>query len=88
MKRLLILLPVFLLLVGCLSTPVKRNFPEVPPSLKTGCKTLKEVSPTDKLSEVLIIVTDNYSRFHECEIKVETWIEWYTKQKEIFDSVK
>jgi hypothetical protein len=40
--RLLLILPV-LLLTGCLvSTPVKRNFPEVPKELMEACPDLKE----------------------------------------------
>lgn len=88
MKRLLTLLPV-ILLAGCLATPVKRNFPEVPQELVTACPDLKNVPPgTDKLSEVLPVVVDNYSQYHECRIKVDMWVEWYKSQKEIFESVK
>lgn len=88
MKKLLFLVPV-LLLSGCLTTtPVKRNFPEVPKELMEACPDLKLVEQTDKLSDVLKVVTDNYSQYHECRIKVDTWIEWYKTQKQIFDSVK
>jgi len=88
MKKLLLLLPVFLL-CGCLTTtPVKRNFPEVPKELMEACPDLKQVQDTEKLSEVIKVVTDNYSDYHECRVKVDTWIEWYKTQKQIFDSVK
>jgi len=87
MKKLLLLLPVFLL-AGCLTTPVKRNFPEVPKELMEACPDLKQVQDTEKLSEVIKVVTDNYSDYHECRVKVDTWIEWYKTQKQIFDSVK
>ena len=77
------------LLAGCLATPVKRNFPSVPDELLVACPELKEVKEgTTKLSEVLLVVTDNYSEYHECRIKADGWIEWYKSQKEIFDSVK
>ena len=86
--KILILLPV-LLLAGCLSTaPVKRNFPEVPKDLMESCPDLKTTQPTEKLSEVLKVVVDNYGQYHECRIKVEAWVEWYNKQQEIFNSVK
>jgi hypothetical protein len=86
MKKLLILL---LLLSGCsTSVPVTRNFTNLPPSLEKPCDSLQEVKPTDKLSDVLLVVTDNYSLYHECRIKVETWQDWYKKNKEIFESVK
>ena len=88
MKRLLLLIPA-LLLTGCLTTPVKRNFPEIPDDLKTACPELKTVDEgTTKLSEVLKVVTANYGQYQECQIKVDSWIEWYKTQKQIFDSVK
>lgn len=87
MKRLLILT---LLLAGCSTTvPVKRNFPSVPDELIVACPELKEVAEgTTKLSEVLVVVTDNYASYKECQIKVDLWVEWYKTQKKIFDEVK
>ena len=76
------------LLVGCTSVPVARKFPQIPDSLSKSCAPLKEVSATDRLSEVLLVITDNYASYHECEIKVELWNKWYREQKEIFDGVK
>jgi hypothetical protein len=88
MKSLLLIIPA-ILLTGCLtSTPVKRNFPEVPKDLMEACPDLKTVPDTEKFSEVLKVVTDNYSQYQECRIKVDTWIEWYKTQKQIFESVK
>lgn len=85
MKLATILLTI--LLTGCI-TPVARNFPAIPESLKTKCEDLIDVPQTDKLSVVLSIVTKNYSQYQECIIKVDTWLEWYSEQKQIFDSVK
>jgi len=89
MKKLLLLIPVFML-SGCLvTTPVKRNFPEVPEELKVACPDLKEIDPnTNKLSEVISTVSANYGQYQECKVKVDTWVEWYKTQKEIFESVK
>ena len=87
MKKLLLIVPV-LLLAGCLATPVKRSFPEVPEELKVACPDLNLLEPTTKLSEVVSVVTKNYGQYQECQIKVDTWIEWYKTQKEIFESVK
>lgn len=86
MKKLLICL----LLAGCSTTvPVKRNFPDIPQVLKKPCSELKEVEEgTVKLSDVLAVVTDNYSQYHECKITVNAWIEWYDQQKKIFEEVK
>lgn len=77
-----------LLLAGCLNTPVQRSFPEVPEELKVACPDLNLLEPTTKLSEVISVVTKNYGQYQECQIKVDTWIEWYKTQKEIFESVK
>jgi hypothetical protein len=87
MKILVLLIPI-IMLAGCLATPVKRNFPEVPKELMESCPDLKTTEQTEKLSEVLKVVVDNYGQYHECKIKVDTWMEWYKIQKQIFDSVK
>lgn len=87
MKKLLPLV-IVILLVGCSSTPVKRNFPEVSQELLQACPDLKQINSTEKLSEVLKTVVDNYGQYHECKIKADTWIEWYNAQKKIFESVK
>jgi len=87
MKKLLLIIPV-LLLSGCLVTPVKRTFPDVPEELKVACPDLQKHESTTKLSEVVAVVTKNYGQYQECQIKVDTWIEWYKSQKEIFESVK
>ena len=87
MRKLLLLIPV-LLLSGCLATPVKRTFPDVPEDLKVACPDLIMLEPTTKLSEVVSVVVKNYGQYQECQIKVDSWVEWYKTQKEIFESVK
>jgi hypothetical protein len=88
MKKILALVPI-LLLTGCLSAPVKRSFPDVPVSLLNACPVLEQVDPdTTKLSEVIRVVTDNYTQYHECRIKLDGWIEWYKTQRSIFEEVK
>ena len=88
MKKLIFVLP--LLLSGCfMAIPVKQNFPEIPKELKESCPDLLLVDiNTTKLSDVVGVVSSNYSQYHECRVKVDTWIEWYNKQKEIYESVK
>lgn len=89
MKRLLILIP-FVLLTGCLEdVPVTAKWPDVPANLKLACPGLQEVKEgTTKLSEVLEVVADNYSEYHECQVKVDAWIEWYNAQKKINEGIK
>lgn len=84
MKHTIIALAI--LLTGCVSVPVERNFPDAPPEIKQNCPKLEAV-PTDttRLSEVLVVVTNNYALYHECALKVETWNDWYKSQKKIFE---
>jgi len=86
MKNIFLLIPI-ILLTGCLSAvPVKRNFPEIPEELKTACPNLKTVEEgTTQLSKVISVVSENYGSYHECKIKVDSWLEWYETQKTIFD---
>ena len=87
MRIAILLLP--LLLTGCLTTPAIVAFPEVPSELLIACPDLKLVEPgTTKLSEVVGIVAGNYGQYQECQIKVDTWIEWYNSQQKIFNNIK
>lgn len=87
MKQLIVILSVAL--TACTTVPVKRSFPEVPRELLTTCADLKTVPEgTTKLSDVLTVVTDNYTIYQECAVQNDAWIEWYRDQKRIFESVK
>lgn len=75
-----------LLLTACVSVPVERNFPSAPEDITQQCPNLEEVPVgTTHLSELLIVVTNNYALYHECKLKVETWNDWYKSQKKIFE---
>jgi hypothetical protein len=87
--KLLSILLTSILLTGCLTAPVKRTFPDVPKELMEICPDLATVAnDTTQLSEVMKVVTKNYSQYHECRIKNDLWIEWYNIQRKIFESVK
>jgi hypothetical protein len=77
-------------LVGCsVVTPVKRNFPDIPPELTKACPELEEASKeTKELSKLLDVVVVNYTTYYECRVKIDAWLEWHKEQKKIFDSVK
>jgi hypothetical protein len=78
-----------MILTACVSVPVERAFPKVPPELMTSCPPLQVMDPeTTRLSEVVQSVVTNYGQYQTCDAKVDTWIEWYNAQKKIFDSVK
>ena len=78
---------ILLFLTGCTqAVPVKPKWPDIPEELTIPCDELKEI-PSSKLSDLLLIVTKNYSLYHECQLKDSAWIEWYKSQKEIYNSV-
>ena len=86
MKKLSLLIPVFLL-SGCFGTaPVKQPWPEVPADLIKACPNLKLVDPkTDKLSDIIDVVSDNYALYYDCKSKVDDWVEWYKGQQKIYN---
>jgi hypothetical protein len=53
-----------------------------------ACPDLGQLDPSsEKISELLTVVTKNYGEYYDCKVKVDNWIEWYTTQKKIFDKV-
>lgn len=89
MKRLIILAA--FLASGCAETviPAVPKFPTAPEELLKPCPDLKSVEAgTDKLSIILGVVSNNYSQYHECRLKNDTWREWYESQRKIWDENK
>jgi len=86
MKRLIVI--AVLLIAGCSSVPVTVKFPDVPKDMLESCPDLKLVPDTNKLSEVLPVIVDNYGQYYTCKDTVDSWIDWYKSQKKIFDSIK
>jgi uncharacterized protein YcfL len=86
--KILLLIP--LLLAGCTTVPVAVKFPDAPSVLMEKCPPLKTIEKEEGISIIDITknVTVNYTMYHECGIKVETWIEWYNDQKKIFENIK
>lgn len=84
-----ILMSLAVLLTGCSTAPVVMKFPEVPEALMQKCEDLEKVpADTKQLSVTAEIVIKNYSKYHQCRIKVEEWQEWYHSNKKLFESVK
>lgn len=76
-------------LIGCTTVPVKRNFPDSPSKLAMeNCPNLQKLKEDAKLSDISNTISINYSTYYECAVKLDTWIEWYQIQKNIFESVK
>ena len=79
-----------LLLVACsTAVPVRQKFPEVPNALIERCESLRKVEG-DKvaITEMLIVVVQNYGMYYECAAKVDGWNDWYQEQKRIYESIK
>lgn len=90
MKHVIGALALVVLLAGCSTTvPVKRTFPDAPPSLMEPVEPLKTVDPKDpKLSRVIETSVENMGSYHALAEKYRAWQEWYRSQKKIFDEVK
>ena len=89
MKKLILICALMLTACASQKSIVAVKFPNVPVDLVEACPDLRQVDPTtNKLSDVLPIVADNYNQYYECKNKVDGWIEWYNTQKNISDNVK
>lgn len=84
------LLVAVLMLSGCsMLVPVRPSFPEVPKEITEGCPQLEKLAEeTNKLTDVVGNVSKNYSTYYECQAKHEAWVEWYKKQRQIYEEVK
>ena len=77
------------LISSCTVVPGDIKFSTIPTELQQACPDLKTINTeTTKLSEVVDIVVTNYGQYKECQVKVDSWVEWYNTQKQIFESVK
>jgi starvation-inducible outer membrane lipoprotein len=78
-----------LTLSACVSVPVERKFPKAPDELMAACPDLQTIpAETTQLSVVVDTVAANYGKYQLCQAKTNTWVDWYNKQKDIFESVK
>jgi len=79
-----------LLLTGCGTVvPVTVKFPEAPGNVAmTACPQLQKLAEDARLSDISRTVTVNYGTYYECAVKTDAWIEWYQKQKIIFENIK
>jgi len=90
-KSTIFLLTIFLLVVlitcaGCSTPPVKQKWPEAPSIAMQACPDLDKLGNDAKLSDIAKTININYSRYYECAVKVDAWIEWYNIQKTIYES--
>lgn len=85
MKLVMVLL--LSMLTGCTTVvPVRQPFPDAVPELQQRCETLMTVnSDTAAITELIKIVVENYTRYHQCAVRVEGWQQWYDAQRKIFE---
>jgi len=85
-----VLLLSLLLISGCsIYKPVVPSFPEIPPELRSKCPQLESIDKEQVyLSDLMKTVTKNYTKYYTCAELVESWQDWYTKQKSNADTVK
>jgi hypothetical protein len=76
-----------LLLSGCNAVPVKHAFPEAPDTLLEKCAPLQPLQENAKLSDVAKNITNNYTAYHICSSKHDSFVEWYNIQKKIFEEL-
>ena len=78
------------LATGCSTVvPVTMKFPEAPGNIAlTACPQLQKLQEDAKLSDISKTVSVNYTTYYECAVKTDAWIEWYQKQKQIFENVE
>lgn len=90
MNKFIIAMLLTTLLGGCSTTvPVVAKFPEAPGKLATEkCPQLTKLGDDVKLSDVAKTVTENYTTYYSCAVKLDAWIEWYEVQKHIFEGIK
>jgi hypothetical protein len=68
--------------------PVTAKFPEAPGlQSQTRCPQLQKLSDNPQLSDVAKTITVNYTEYYTCAVKTDAWIEWYAKQKIIFEGL-
>jgi hypothetical protein len=85
MKKILLLS--LLLLTGCANRPIiKETFPDPPIGIIQKCPDLATVDNdnTAQVSDILSVVTMNYTRYYVCAAAVDAWQNWYTSQKANF----
>jgi hypothetical protein len=77
-------------LSACSTAPITVKFPDVPKALTEPAGKLAPLDTSKKveLSDIIENANENAGKYYELRERYNAWIEWYTEQKKIFDSVK
>ena len=77
------------LLTSCSTTvPVTVKFPPIPEELNVQCPPLNKIPEDAKLSDISKTVTQNYKQYKDCSTNNSGLIEWFNKQKKIFEELQ
>lgn len=86
--KLFLMLLLSITLMGCQTVTYSPEFPDLPKELAEKCGPLEIIStPTTTVGELLLVVARNYTKYHECADRHRLMVEWYLKQKEVFDKL-
>jgi len=79
----------FLITACSTAVPLTQNFPDAPDMLMEKCPELKTIQG-EKISIVDFtrVVSENYTTYYQCAGRTEAWIDWYNKQKKIWEEVQ
>lgn len=71
-------------LAGCHVIPKKPDFPKAIPELTEKCPELKKIEAENiSITDMIKIVSENYTFYYDCANKVAGWNKWYVEQKKI-----
>jgi len=77
------------LITSCSTTvPVTVKFPPIPEELNVQCPPLNKIPDDAKLSDISKTVTQNYKQYKDCSTNNSGLIEWFNKQKKIFEELE
>jgi len=90
MKKLLLIIFISTLTACSTTAPVVMKFPDVPQALKEPAGKLSPLDTSKKieLSDIIENANENAGKYYELRERYNAWIEWYTEQKKILESVK
>lgn len=84
MKNYLVL-PVVFFMAACTTkvyVPIPPpGFPDIGVKMNYKCPELELAKNSEKLSELLSTVANNYGTYHTCRAAVDAWHQWYQEQK-------
>ena len=90
LRNMIIPVSCLMILSGCMTVPVKTEFPIAPAELLQTPPMLQQVrtdnSTSDvKLSDFVQIVVNNYNTYYDQREILLAWQQWYSENKKIFD---